>query len=584
MTYKSQKRKNKESLRRGSESVTDGFIFRYLAGLDTPRSLAVWLLYKHKEHQQLLDLELPTDCEPFWFRSVDHAVRDYLATELLSKADFLSTKIDLKKVAIDKFLAAEESCRVTNRRLMKGPTLASSASDYLISKARRKISDILGDFDPVEFIESVNWGPGATVRLTRAQRLAYDKFSLEGGISYQAHEFWRPLWDKAFPRWSPVLVDETAYVTTVPKNSKTHRTIIIEPGLNTFFQKGLGQMIRRRLARIGINLKRQADVHRELVRTMSRDGVLATIDFSSASDTISVELVRELLPAKWFNVLDIHRSRYVTLPTGNTIRLEKFSSMGNGFTFELESLIFYALAYAVCEKDDYISVFGDDVILPSSRVPDYRQLCTYAGLTVNERKSFSNGYFRESCGEHCFNGTSAKPLYLRSKIRSIHDIFKTANQVRRLSHRMCCYHACDTRFAKAWRYLTGATVGRALGVRPTDYCISEGYGDNGLVVNFDECTPKRHRGYQHGFKARALVPYFVGSRYVDDHPLLLQRLFEVSQEFEYTPSQGYDLDFDVLAARESQCYGNTLVDLSSAIKLRNSELYIPQWYNLGSWV
>lgn len=564
-----------------SGTVTDGLIFRYLEGLATPRSLAVWILYKNREHQQLVDLDVNYDVEPYLnLRSVDVARRDYLATEFLSKADFLDLKINRKKVAIQKFLESEDRCKLINSKLLKGYQRVSTRVDsyWLLSVARKKIADILGSFDPEEFIRKVSWGPGATAGLIRSLRLKYDKFRLDGGVSATVKDFWEPIWDVAFPRWRPDFEVQTAYVHTVPKNSKTDRVIIIEPGVNTFLQKGLGSMIRSRLTKVGIDLGRQADLHRTIICDLN----LATVDFSAASDSISIELVRELLPDDWFKVLDIHRSKCVDV-SGNVTRLEKFSSMGNGFTFELETLIFYALAYAVCERGDFISVFGDDVIMPATRVLEYRDLCNYCGLRFNPKKSFSEGYFRESCGEHLFSGHSAKPFYLRSRIRSRYDIIKAANQLRRLAHRMCNYHACDSRIAKAWGYITGASVGRLFNTNVWDYTVSDGFGDVGIICNFDEATPIFARDYQRGFFTRGVSFRYEDTRLVDDDPLLITKLFELERQ--EVPYEDFEQSVEELAMKDLELNGNELPDLSSGIVTRViPSLYIPQWYNLGPWV
>ena len=74
-----------------------------------------------------------------------------------------------------------------------------------------------------------------------------------------------------------------------------------------------------------------------------------------------------LLPEAWFDLLNDCRSQAVSYK-GEWIELNMFSSMGNAFTFELESLIFWAIANAVCYcsgSRGHISVYGDDIIVPS---------------------------------------------------------------------------------------------------------------------------------------------------------------------------------------------------------------------------
>jgi len=254
-----------------------------------------------------------------------------------------------------------------------------------------------------------------------------------------------PAWAAAFAisesenSWVvPVAVAE-GKLMFVPKNAKTDRSIVIEPILNAFFQKGYGCYIRNRLARFGVNLRDQSR-NQSLACVGSMDGSLATVDLSAASDSISYELVWSLLPYDWAERLSQLRTRYVSLPlglqnpllrvrsgdgrgtpfVGNVIELEKFSSMGNGFTFELESLLFYAIACGVCTSLHLptcdVSVYGDDIIIPSAAYSRLHEVLSYCGFTVNQTKSFSDGPFRESCGSDYHKGFDIRPFYQKSLV------------------------------------------------------------------------------------------------------------------------------------------------------------------------
>ena len=101
-------------------------------------------------------------------------------------------------------------------------------------------------------------------------------------------------------------------------------------------------------------------------------------------------------------------------------RLEQFSSMGNGFTFPLETLLFYSLARAVlkymhasAEEWDMLSVYGDDITLPSRCFSLLTEVFTECGFLVNSRKSFSDGPFRESCGADYLRSIDIRPFYVR---------------------------------------------------------------------------------------------------------------------------------------------------------------------------
>jgi hypothetical protein len=110
--------------------------------------------------------------------------------------------------------------------------------------------------------------------------------------------------------------------------------------------------------------------------------------------------------------------------------------MGNGFTFELESLLFYALARATAFFSGIpgvISVYGDDIICPVQLCERLVWVLQWFGFSVNSEKSFTDGPFRESCGGHYWNGLDITPFFIRSPIESLVDVIDTANKLRQWS-------------------------------------------------------------------------------------------------------------------------------------------------------
>jgi len=195
--------------------------------------------------------------------------------------------------------------------------------------------------------------------------------------------------------------------------------------MNIALQLSVGRVMRAKLKRNGINLDDQS-INQRRARLGSKTGHLATIDLRSASDTVATEVVEMLLPIDWVCLLHDLRSAYTKWPDGLVRKNEKFSSMGNGFTFELESLLFYAICSAVARD---VSVYGDDIILPSSEFDQAVKLLEFFGFEVNPSKSFSTGYFRESCGMEVFRGFAVSPVYLRSLPRNVDDVLKLHNRV-----------------------------------------------------------------------------------------------------------------------------------------------------------
>lgn len=582
---------------RAPHRLTDVTIHRFFSSLDTPRSLACYLLYKYKEHDQLLALEVPPDnyANAQLFRD------DYVATNFLSKSSFLETSFDRKAVAFKKFHEYEALCNHTNRRF-ENPNLDPlnhGASVWLLNATKRKISMILGDFDGEEFVDNANWGPGVSTLLKGEEVSGYNKFHAERGITRDLYSLivdWFPV---AYPSWADHLsrsygeswavFQDGNSIVTVPKNSKTDRVIAIEPGINLWFQKAVGSMIRRRLRRFGIDLNDQSK-NSSLAQKASIDSFLATVDFSSASDSISTAVVRELLPPRWFLLLDTLRSKRGIDENGSALIWNKFSSMGNGFTFELESLIFFAAASAVNEylgQDGTISVYGDDVILPSSSVQQYAEFCAFLGFRVNSSKSFSSGCFRESCGSHYYSGVDCKPIFLKEKLSNVESVYKLANNIRRLAHRYGHLDFCDNRFGGCWSHLVSGCP------EPLRFMVPLSAGDVGFVSNLDESGATRARYGIEGYFYPALASLGV-TRRGDGQGLILAQLRRLGPpslvgldgccrresllRFRLPPRiRDYLLRPDIIASGESYT-------LRGRVRRTITRALVAQWYNLGPWL
>lgn len=204
-------------------------------------------------------------------------------------------------------------------------------------------------------------------------------------------------------------------VSFVPKTVKTHRVIAVEPLLNSYIQTGIDSDLRRKLKSRGYDLTDQ-NKNKYLARLGSTYGKLSTMDLSMASDTISIELVRYLLPTDWFDLLNRTRSGTFKID-GVQSRYEKFASMGNGFCFPLETLIFVAATRAAiwqtdCDDKTH-NVYGDDIIVPTPAFSNLSKLLAYCGFKVNPDKSFCTGPFRESCGADWYEGQDVRPVYLK---------------------------------------------------------------------------------------------------------------------------------------------------------------------------
>lgn len=344
---------------------------------------------------------------------------------LFSKQKDIDLGIDKEAVAFKTFMEAEELCSSTNERFRTGLSGVAPDVHAVLHYASRKIDRILGDVPEYSDLD-FSFGPGATTSVKRAR--SNPRVKLEAQLTcspeFVSHakgflaEF--PGWTRFHSKDGNTLPLHVSHgkLQFVPKSSKTLRSIGVEPTLNGFGQQGIGKYLKKQLRRVGVDLSDQTRNQR-LACVGSINGSLATVDMSSASDTISYGLVMHLLPWDWFCFLDRFRTGAVEYK-GKLIRLNKFSSMGNSYTFELESLIFYSLAYATCVHlgldPKIVSVYGDDVIIPSEAMQLLSEVIEVCGFVVNKTKSFSTGPFRESCGADYLVGFDIRPFYLKDKI------------------------------------------------------------------------------------------------------------------------------------------------------------------------
>jgi hypothetical protein len=255
-----------------------------------------------------------------------------------------------------------------------------------------------------------------------------------------------------------------------------------------YIQKAVGTHIRRRLKRIGIDLNDQT-INQRLARQGSIDGMTATIDLAAASDSISNALCTFLIPEEWMTLLNTIRCDHGMLPDGSYITYKKISSMGNGFTFELESLIFWAITQA-CEDaisrqkgldKHQCSVYGDDIICRTTSAKLVIGVLDYCGFSTNVDKSYIQGPFRESCGAHYFNGIDVTPFHIRRPIIGLDQCFLVLNSLRRW---MSTNGIMDPRYVDIYRKYV-----RMLPVKWQQPRIPDGLGDGALFGTFDDTLP-----------------------------------------------------------------------------------------------
>lgn len=339
-------------------------------------------------------------------------------------------------VAMNTFLASDFRCKEWKLETI------DTIDDILIGGFKQaaremfdKMSTDLGSWTNLS--HEGRFGPGAsngalgTDFYTKSSSSPLTSTSLVIADEYVRYVSRFPTWREAEEIRSDAFGDvdivQGSRLSFVPKNQDTSRCICIEPSLNMYFQLGLGKLIERRIrSHFGVDLSTQPDKNRELARMGSTTGLFSTIDLKSASDTISLQMVKQFLPPSCLYWIERLRSPFVELPDGSQHELSMVSSMGNGFTFPLQTALFLCVVSSVAAlhqhklvKPDHdilgnFGVFGDDIIVETKLFPHVCRLLGLLGFQVNEEKSFNDGWFRESCGGDFYRGHHVRGVYVKS--------------------------------------------------------------------------------------------------------------------------------------------------------------------------
>jgi hypothetical protein len=302
------------------------------------------------------------------------------------KCDLFSNE-DCEQVAKTAFLESEKVCEATNSRLELH--FDRDPSDWVVEKVERMASEIAGclgtfkDFldELPRLVRSTN---GATA--THPRRLSSGVHRLKRTM--YATERSRPYLQALSAYWGYVINFRKIHhnrVEFVPKNWKTHRAIACEPEGNLALQLAFDAFCKRKLkSRLRVDLRDQSRNQRLALRS-SVDGALCTVDLKAASDRLAKNAVVLLFPEDWTKFFFDTRSPAWKSDDGTYVPYHKLSSMGNGFTFTIETLVFSALCKSLGSRR--FSVYGDDIIIETELYDDLVEMLSYLGFEVNEEKS-----------------------------------------------------------------------------------------------------------------------------------------------------------------------------------------------------
>lgn len=487
-----------------------------------------------KDGQELRDsLNAITSFNPADYLAGDERLfrDDYCASQLWSKIPplFENDESYLKQQASETFAAVERDMQGFTESILNGSFTTATRDCASLYDVRRMLKRILGRAPSWgTIIEKGGWGPGSSYRLSKLDASPELKCEYEDTVTL-------PLLRKLsetgalalfpYPKsWSLVPGN---LITTVPKNYKTDRTIAIEPGLNAWCQKGIGSVIRRRLRKFNINLNDQRFNMLAAQEALVHDFV--TIDLKAASDSICFALLELILPSDWFELIKVSRSERGSWDCRNGknktwVDYYKVSSMGNGFTFELESAIFFSLLLASGVPLELCYVYGDDIIVPKQFASDVvKTLGTY-GFHINTEKSYLDGLFYESCGSYSFNGVDVTPIKMKEVLHGSKDIIVLANKVRLFANLCGDGWYCERRFLSAWRHLLSR-----LDSSSSSYVRGPVGSGLTLFTTFEEAP---HAYYKDGFFRFFTVEPLINKRTADFNSLLKYRIGQLSASLE----------------------------------------------------
>lgn len=348
--------------------------------------------------------------------------KHYQMAELLKKYTFqkdVYTSAEVLAMSKEKFFANQR--RLAAFKLNLDPLVRE-----IMFRAKGWIDHLLGDYDLDEHLRHCYWPKKASVGVPQRKATLENRWLMEITGS-KPHLDW---FDHIYLPWfghaeeirnklDLVCVEHLSAIL-VNKTYKSKRMIVPNTSVGGLYTNGLGAVIVNRLAGAGYDVKVLPDVHKRLARQASKDGLSATIDQTMASDNILVQAIELVFPMRWAKALLFGRIDLLAVDD-EIITTPTLSTMGIGYTFPVQMVLFLGLTHAVLDfweeirgsvQNPRISCFGDDLICPVEILPTLRHVFESLGLLINEEKSFWKGPFRESCGGDYYRGFDVRPAFI----------------------------------------------------------------------------------------------------------------------------------------------------------------------------
>lgn len=361
-----------------------------------------------------------------WFstRETDALNLCYSWTLFISRLN-LSDVTQLETEALNNYLLIEETLQMDG---------FSSEESLLLEKWFPKT---LKDCAFLTEHHSPSHGPGATCDAGKTMQNKYASLCCDQRIAMLNSRVYPD--SQPYPRLNNTKLIRRSETIFVPKSLGSYRTISMEPATLMWHQKGVRSAILLLLkSKVRHPLCRRFEPddqqsNRDRAWLGSIDGSFATIDLSSASDTVSWNLVK-----KWFRNTSLYpwllwtRSTHTLLPNGQEIKLKKYAPMGSDLCFPIESIIFAAITECAIRehgedpRSSDFKVFGDDIVVENEYAACVMQRLVANGFILNKDKTFStpqpHGFFRESCGGFYYNGADITPVRLSRRFSGYSDL------------------------------------------------------------------------------------------------------------------------------------------------------------------
>jgi len=324
----------------------------------------------------------------------------------------------------------------------------------LVPKVARAARMILQGLDSWQEL-ACRHGPGAVCEgLTSNQKWVAVQTGLvdfDPRLMYAGYDLPAMLASETVPPVNEVSANDSSSISarfvTVAKSSTARRAITVEPIINQFVQQGLNLQLRETILRCPVMRRSLALSDQGPNQLLALDGSLTgkwcTIDLSSASDLLSLDLVQLVFASYPRFLLGIDLCRTPRVRVGSSdIVLRKFAGMGNAMTFPVQSVVFALLANLASHGDGEsitieslkrhasdVRVYGDDIICRTEHFSRVAEWLTRFGLQINQAKTFHEGNFRESCGVDAWRGTCVTPVYLHHQPSNLKESSAVASNV-----------------------------------------------------------------------------------------------------------------------------------------------------------